>query len=237
MTRKRLLLATVGIVALLSVAITGLIYAGPLGQENEAEGPPIPDHGEQIGIIIQEQEGDDTVIATVNGLDFTTYHLRVGYESHMVSEPALTRDEAIKAVILSEFDDMLLTSVAESKGITTTTEEATNLVSQTQATCESSESIKSECKEVLSSMGLDYDEYWSSAVSVYQEQHTILKAMSTLRGEYVEENSPAAEGEDLDWLAIQDVRGNANVVWNDDSIKALFDQAHAERAEYLEQVD
>ena len=74
MARKKLLLATMGLVALLAVAVAGMIYAGPLGQAEEDV--PIPGHAESIGEIIQEQEGDDTVLATVNGHDFTTQQLR-----------------------------------------------------------------------------------------------------------------------------------------------------------------
>lgn len=112
MKRKRPFWATAGLLALLSVAITGLIYAGPLGQQGEADAPAIPGHGEQIARIIQEQEGDDNVIATENGSNFTVGHLRVGYQSHLLSEPGLTQDEAIKAVILSRLDGVLLASVA-----------------------------------------------------------------------------------------------------------------------------
>ena len=138
----------------------------------------------------------------MNGSDFTVGHLRVGYQSHLLSEPGLTQDEAIKAVILSRLDGVLLASVAEAKGIATTAEDAQALVAQTRATCETDETTKAECTSVLSSMGFEYDAYWKSAVSVYQDQQTILKATTTLRDEYVSENDTDAKGEDLEWLAV-----------------------------------
>ena len=110
-------------------------------------------------------------------------------------------------------------------------------MAQTRATCETDETTKAECTSVLSSMGFEYDAYWKSAVSVYQDQQTIFKATSALRDEYVSKNDTAAEGEDLEWLAVHNARENANIVWNDEGVKALFDQALAERASYLEQLD
>lgn len=88
-------------------------------------------------------------------------------------------------MILSRLDGVLLASVAEAKGIATTAEDAQALVAQTRATCETDETTKAECTSVLSSMGFEYDAYWKSAVSVYQDQQTILKATTTLRDEYV----------------------------------------------------
>lgn len=110
-------------------------------------------------------------------------------------------------------------------------------MARTRATCETDETTKAECTSVLSSMGFEYDAYWKSAVSVYQDQQTILKATTTLRDEYVWENDTDAKGEDLEWLAVHKARENANIVWNDEGIKALFDQALADRTSYLEQLD
>ena len=110
---------------------------------------------EGISLIIQEKEGDNTVIATVNGRDFTTQQLRVGYESLMLMEPDLTEDEAIKATILSRLDAVLLASEAESKGLTTTRDEARALAERNKAVCEEDAEIEAECREYLEKMG-DY---------------------------------------------------------------------------------
>ena len=235
MTKKRLLLATIGIVALLSVAVTGIIYAGPLGQTED--NAPIPRHAESIGEIIQKQEGDDTVLATVNGHDFTTHRLRIAYESYMLEKPSLTRNEAIKATILATLDTVLLASEAESRGLTTTRDEAQALVQTTKSTCEENAEIEAECRGNLRKMGLDYDQYWGEIVSSYQDDYTALKAMTSLREDYLDSENTDAEGQKLDWLAIHEVREDATIVWNDNDIKTLFDQAHTERGESLERSD
>ena len=237
MTRKRLILATMGLIALLSMAVTGLIYAGPLGQGDTTDDPPITDHGEELQKILQDKEGDDTVLATVNGLDFTTQGLRTAYQSHMLTDPSLTKSEAIKAVILSTFDNVLLTSIAQTKDITTTETEAKTLVNQARSNCETDEAAKADCVSVLASVGLDYEQYWKDMVSAYQEHQTTLKTLSALRDEYTSSNNTTADGEDLDWLAIHDIRENASVVWNDKEIKSIFDKAHTDRGKHLDQYD
>ena len=137
MTRKRLLMAVVGLAALLTLTITGLIYAGPLGQSQDQDSVPIPDHPEKIKEIIEEHEGDDRVLATVNGHDFTVGELRMGHEHQSVIEPGLTESEAVKAVILERFDNVLLFSVAESRGLTSSEEEARDRMQMTRDICES----------------------------------------------------------------------------------------------------
>ena len=149
----------------------------------------------------------------------------VGYESHILVEPDLTKNEAIKATILSRLDAVLLASEAESRGLTTTQDEARVLMERNKALCEEDAESEAECRDVLEKMGLDYDEYWEEAVSVYQENHTALKAMSALREEYLERENTDAEGENLDWLVIHDVRDDAEIVWHDNDIKALYAEA------------
>ena len=57
MTRTRLLLASVGLAALLAAAVTGMIYAGPLGQSGDDA--PIPDHLERLGEIKRSYQGNN----------------------------------------------------------------------------------------------------------------------------------------------------------------------------------
>ena len=191
---------------------------------------------EGISLIIQEKEGDNTVIATVNGRDFTTQQLRVGYESLMLMEPDLTEDEAIKATILSRLDAVLLASEAESKGLTTTRDEARALAERNKAVCEEDAEIEAECREYLEKMGLDYDEYWEEMVSVYQENHTALKAMDVLREEYQEtagQDGDGEEGQYLDWRILDSLRAETEIVWHDEDMKALFLEAQAARTSEL----
>jgi len=232
MTRTRLLLASVGLAALLAAAVTGMIYAGPLGQSGDDA--PIPDHLERLGEIIQEKEDDGRVLATVNGHSLSVQQLRIAYESHLVVEPDLSEREAIKATILSEVDEVLLASEAESLGLTTTEDEARALLERNRAACEEEPEIEAECRDNMSRMGLDYDEYWEQAVPMFQETQTALKAMDVLRDEYLEREDTGHDGELLDWLVVHEVREDAEIVWHDQDVEVLFQEAHAERGELLE---
>ena len=218
MTRTRAFVAGGVVLVLIGVAVLVGVLAA---QENSLKN------------ILKDAPDDDVVVATVNGHDFTTQQLRVGYESHMLVEPDLTENEVIKATILSRLDAVLLASEAESRGLMTTQDEARALVERNKAVCEEDAEIEAECRDVLEKMGFDYDEYWEEAVSVYQENHTALKAMSVLREQYLEREGTDAEGEKLDWLVIHKVRENADIVWHDNDIKALYAEAVVARVNEL----
>ena len=150
----------------------------------------------------------------------------------MLMEPDLTEDEAIKATILSRLDAVLLASEAESKGLTITRDEARALAERNKAVCEEDAEIEAECREYLEKMGLDYDEYWEEMVSVYQENHTALKAMDVLREEYQEtagQDGDGEEGQYLDWRILDSLRAETEIVWHDEDMKALFLEAQAAR--------
>ena len=234
MTRKRLFMVVVGLAALLTLAITGLIYAGPLGQSQDDV--PIPDHPERIEEIIREHDDDDRILATVNGHDFTAGELRMGYEHHLVIEPGLTESEAIKAVILQRVDDVLLLSEAESRGLTSSEEEARERMQMTKDLCEADAQAEAECRDIMTRMGLDYDVYWEDGIATLQRSQTVAKAMHALRVEYLgstEDADARGHEENLDWLVLHEVREAAEIVWHDEDIQRLFDEAHAERGEYL----
>jgi len=224
-----------GLVVLLSVIVAGAIYAGPLGQgADDAEEVPFPDH---LGEIFKEQEDDDQILATVNGHDFSKGHVRVGYHSHMLTEPHLTEEEAIKELILSKFDSVLLTSIAKARELEVTEEELRAIADRNRAGCEINEQVEAECRENMAAMGIDYDIHWEDIIPTLQANYTELKAMDALREEYLQSKETDAEGETLDWLVIHELRENADIVWHDEDIQELFDQAHAERGEHLRRVD
>ena len=233
MTRRTILLLVVGPVVLIGATLAGLTFAGSLGQTEDEV--PIPDHLERLEAILQDLEGDDRELATVEGIPFTVGQLRIAYESHMVVEPELSEGEAIKARILDRVDSLLLTAEAASRNLETTEEEARARVEQNRATCEMDDQVEEECRENLSRLGFDYEEYWEKLVPAIQESHTTLKAMDALREEYLTKTTADAEGELLDWLVIHEVRENADITWHDEDAEALFEEAHQDRSYHLEE--
>ena len=233
MNKRTILLSVVGLVFLLGAIFAGLTFSGPLGQTEDEV--PIPDHLERIEVILRDQDGDDKELATVEGNSFTARQLRVAYESHMITEADLTEEEAIKATILHQVDSLVLMAEAASRGLETTGEEAKARVAQNKASCEIDEETEAECRENLSRLGFDYDEYWDQLVPVMQEDRTALKAMDALREEYLASEDTDAEGDLLDWLAIHEVRESAAITWHDEDVEALFEEAHRERTDHLEQ--
>ena len=233
MTRRTILLSVVGLVVLIGATLAGLTFAGSLGQTEDEV--PIPDHLERLEAILQDQEGDDRELATVEGIPFTVGQLRIAYESHMVVEPELSEGEAIKATILDGVDSLLLTAEAASRNLETTKEEARARVEQTRATCEMDDQVEEECRANLSRLGFDYEEYWEELVPAIQESQTTLKAMDALREEYLTKTTANVEGELLDWLVIHEVRENADITWHDEDAEALFEEAHQDRSYHLEE--
>ena len=229
-------MAVLGLAALLILAVTGLIYAGPLGQSEDDV--PIPDHAERIREITQEHEDDDRILATVNGHEFTAGALRVGYEHELVVDPDLTESEAIKVVILQKFDEVMLLSEAKSRGLTTSEDEARERMQMTKDLCESDEDAEVVCRDMMTRMGLDYDDYWEQGISAYQRNQTVLKAMDALRVEYLgnaDTSDARSDEERLDRLILHEVREAADIVWHDEDIGRLFDEAHEEMGKYLEE--
>ena len=232
MTTRMVLLSVIGLLVLFGAIFAWLTFAGPLGQAEDEV--PIPDHLEKIEVILRDQDNDNKELATVEGNSFTAGQLRIAYESHMVVEPEFTEEDAIKATILGRVDSLILLAEAADRDLETTEDEAKARVTQSRQTCEIDEEVEAECRAHLSQLGFDYDEYWTQLVPVMQKEYTTLKAMDAIREEYLAKEDTTAEGELLDWLAIHEVRENADITWHDENVEELFKEAHQARSDHLD---
>ena len=112
MGREKLLMATLGLVGLMAVVATGVIYAIPTGQSQERDA-----YLRTVKEITQTKDGDSTVLATVNGHYFTESDARMGYELLMADNPGMTRDEAIRNSIVARLDEVLLLAEGRSRNL------------------------------------------------------------------------------------------------------------------------
>ena len=237
MTSLMILLSVIGLLVLLGAIFVGLTLAGlnlgvPLGQAEDDV--PIPDHLERLQVILEEQDSDNRELATVEGHPLTAGNLRIAYESYMVVEPELTEEEAIKGTILDQVDSLILEAEIEDRGLETTEEEARALVAQNRQTCEIDEEAKEQCRAWFAQFGFGYDEYWVQLATEFQGSQTALKAMTAIREEYLAREDTTAEGKLLDWLAIHEIRENADITWHDEDVEEMFEEAHQARSDFLE---
>ena len=231
MERKKQLLAILTVVSLITLAVTGLIYAGVPGQESSDNPRDITD---DIIDLIDPKDGDDTVLATVNGLNFTARDARLGYELKLAEEPSLTRDAAIKASILYRIDEVLIASIAQQRSIAATEAEAREVMAREKATCAKDPTIQAMCLAHQQRLGYDDPSaFWEATVPGYQKDLIRMKTMQALHDDYDLTPEGAADDSDIPVINLKLLdaqRANATIVWIDDEMERLYEAAKADRA-------
>lgn len=230
MQRKRQLLAILTVVGLITLAVTGLIYAGVPGQGSSDSPRDITD---DVVDMIDPKDGDETVLATVNGLNFTARDARLGYELKLAVDPSLTREEAIKASILYRIDEVLLASIAQQRRIAGTEAEARAVMEREKAACETSPQVQAMCLAHQERLGYDDSSvFWEATVPSYQKDVTRMKVIQALHDDYQQTPEGAADDSDIPLLNLKLLdaqRASATIVWNDGEMGRLYEAAKAAR--------
>ena len=230
MERKRQLLAILTVVGLITLAVTGLIYAGVPGQGGSDAPRDITD---DVVDMVDPKEGDDTVLATVNGLNFTARDARLGYELKLAEDPSLTREEAIKASIIHRINEVLIFSIAQQEGIAGTEAEARAVMEREKAACETSAETQAMCLAHQERLGYDDPSvFWEATVASYQKDVTRMKVIKALHDEYRQTPEGADDDSDIPVLNLKLLdaqRSSATIVWNDSEMEQLYEDAKAAR--------
>ena len=238
MERKRQLLAILTFVGLITLAVTGLIYAGVPSQHDS----DIPrDITDELVDMVDPKQGDDTVIATINGRNFTAKDARLGHELKLAENPSLTQEEAIRTSILHRVDEVLLASIAEQRNITGTEAEARTLMEREKAACRANPEIEAMCREHQTRLGYDDpDTFWEATVASYQRDVTRMKAVSALHDDYRQTPEGAADDSDtplLNLKLLETARADATIVWYDDQMEQLYEEAKVAKSNDLSNTD
>ena len=216
--------------ALLAVVATGIIYAVPSGQSMEGDA-----YLRTVKDMSQAKDGDSTVLATVNGLDFTEFDARMGYELLMADNPGMTKNEAIRNSIVERLDQVLLLAEGQSREIAPTDESVQAAIQRDKAKCETDADQRELCTDIIEKLGYEnYGEYWEQATSNYRQNMTRGAVIGALQAE----NEVTSTGQDddpyRDLRLLETLRSDATIVWNNTDMQELYEQGLADRAAFLE---
>ena len=234
MERKRQLLAILAAVGLITLAVTGLIYAG-VPSQNDSDNPR--DITDELVDMVDPKDGDDTVLATINERNFTSRDARLGYELKLAENPSLIREEAIKASILHRVDEVLLASIAEQRGITGTEAEARVLMEREKAACRTNSEIQAMCRAYQERLGYnDPAIFWEATVAGYLKDVTRMKVVKALYDDYRQTREGAADNSDIPLLnlkILETERANATIIWKDTQMQRSYEEAQVARSNEL----
>ena len=216
--------------ALLAVVATGIIYTVPSGQSMEGDA-----YLRTVKDMSQAKDGDSTVLATVNGLDFTEFDARMGYELLMADNPGMTKNEAIRNSIVARLDEVLLLAEGQSREIAPADESVQAAIQRDKAKCETDADQREPCTDIIEKLGYEnYDEYWEQATSNYRQNMTRGAVIGALQAE----NEVTSTGQDddpyRDLRLLETLRSDATIVWNNTDMQELYKQGLADRAALLE---
>ena len=144
MTRKRILL---GVIALFAVMVAALAVAGTSMAQRD----------QSFAHILVQNPGDADVVAVVRGKDLTRGEVRQAADFKQTADPSLTRDAAVKSVIVFVVDDYIIEAEVESRGLVPTEDQARALMGPHQEACAGE--YGQDCRDAIEQMGQTVDEY------------------------------------------------------------------------------
>ena len=175
---------------------------------------------------LAEQEGDATVVATVNGLNVTKGDIRRYAEFWMNVDATLTRDAAVDKSIITVIDDFITESEVVRRGIAPTSEEISTYMAQFKEACQGDDGA--ECRTALESFGFDpsSDAYWND--SARPQYGKALNEIKLFRAVVVDAQMEDASNDDLIALretTVKGLRESATITWHDESVRDVYQKA------------
>ena len=177
----------------------------------------------QFAHIMAQGSEDGEVVAIVNGKNVTRADISRPAEFHQTIDPAYTRDSAIQLVIIPVIDDFLMSAEVERRGITPTDEEARAYMRPHKEACLGPNGR--DCRNHITSLGLNVDDYWANALPDYKEDLGEIKLFQAV----FKEQAPA-DADNNQLLSVvdafrSDLRNKATITWNDTDLQRLYEQA------------
>ena len=215
MTRKRILL---GVIALFAVAVVGLCLAGnSMAQRDQS-----------FAHILVQNPGEADVVAVVRGKDLTRGEVRQAADFKQTADSSLTRDAAVKSVIVFIVDDYIIEGEVENRGLAPTEDEAKALMRPHQEACIGE--YGQDCRDAIEQMGQTVDEYWANALPEYREDLGNINLFNAV----FDEQGIADDPSNATLVAARDtyqanLRGQAEITWYDEELRRLYEDAKASR--------
>ena len=176
---------------------------------------------------IHAQAADDDKIAVrVSDLPITQGTVRKATESRRLHDPTLSKDEADKASIVPLVGRKALIAEAKRRGVEPTGAEVKAYINRHRKDCDVAGAV---CRDAITSMGFEYNEFWTIAAPDYEEA---LTATLVHQDNYQKSGLTDNSTEEEIWKARQAMGARAlraaTLVWEDKRLQRLYEQALAE---------
>ena len=202
---------------LLSVALAVMLAALATAGYNYAQN--------QFSDNYTEKEGDDRVVATVNGLDVTYGDVRKSPGYFQAEDASLTEEEAFRRTIVGGIDRFVLLSEINERGLMPTEEEGLAFMAPHKEAC----AEQQVCQDLITKWGETFDDHWSRVAPVFREDLgvTRLNAALLLDAGFGPEDGTNLERADALAAAIDQLRSDSEIEWKDEDLRRYYDEALA----------
>jgi hypothetical protein len=204
-------LLSVGVLAVMlaAIATAGYIYA----------------QNQERGDIYTDQEGDERVVAVVNGINVGYGDVRKSPGYWQDAEPGLTEEDSFRRTIVGSIDRFVLLSEIEKRGLMPTEEEGLPYMTTHKGACEQQQ----HCLDLIAQWGETFEEHWARVAPSFRENLGVTRLNEALLSDGGLGPRDGASDERADALteAIDQLRSDAKIEWKDDVLERYYKDALA----------
>ena len=209
---RRLLLSAAALAVMLAaLATAGYIYAQNQGNDNYTE-----------------KEGDDRVVAVVNGLDVTYGDVRKSPGYFQAEDTTLTEADAFRSTIVGGIDRFVLLAEINRRGLMPTEEEGLAFMAPHKKAC----AEQQVCQDLIVKWGETFDGHWSRVAPVFREDLGVTRLNAALLSDagFGAEDGTNLERANALAAAKDKLRADAKIVWKDEDLKRYYEEALADES-------
>ena len=139
------------------------------------------------------------------------------------ADPSLTEDSAVQMVIVGVLDRFIIQAEVERRNLRLTEEQTRTFIRPHKEACLGPNG--QECRDHIEQLGLTTDQYWSSALTEYQDDLGQIKLFQAVFAEQAPtdaDNNQPLYPEDI---FRSDLRSKTAITWNDTELQRLYKHA------------
>ena len=208
---------------LLALALMGVLaMAGALAALRDApEFRPVP------------RPGEVDLIATVDGVVVVRDDIRLLADRLKAADPGLADDAAVKRIIIGQLEEAALLAEALRRGAVSPISEAEAYRDEQKSLCLAGLG-EADCRQMVASLGFDFEEFWIQAGPGYRAASTITRMRDELQSEWRQRMGYGLLTRQETRIVESRVRcallENAAIRWRDEQMKGLYQEAWQEFA-------
>ena len=173
--------------------------------------------------IQAQKDGDNRVVAVVEGQDLTWGEVRITKERRKAIDPTLTDDQSKADTLYSQVQRLFLQAKVESANLEPTDAEVRAFMEPHKTACMASGN--SACQDFIREQGYsNAEDFWTNAFANYKAdlgEIKLVKANVEAQGLKGDEVTPAQfKGKKDEY--IDGLQKNADIVWHDEALKRLY---------------